>query len=68
MRIDIQPLHRQALWIIACGYFSRDSYRDPGAHILDSLARTERFNRWMADTIRPGWARVFLNWARESAT
>jgi glycosyltransferase involved in cell wall biosynthesis len=42
-----------ALWVIARNYFSRDLYRDPGAHILDSLAGTTRFNRWMADTIRP---------------
>ena len=42
-----------ALWVIVRGYFSRDVYRDPGAHILDSLAGTKRFNRWMADTIRP---------------
>ncbi|MBV9505755.1 MAG: class I SAM-dependent methyltransferase, partial [Acidobacteriia bacterium] len=31
----------------------RDIYRDAGARILDSLARTPRFNHWMADTIRP---------------
>jgi glycosyltransferase involved in cell wall biosynthesis len=42
-----------ALWVILRGYFTRDIYRDPGAHILDSLAGTKRFNRWMADTIRP---------------
>jgi len=42
-----------ALWVILRCYFSRDIYRDPGAHILDSLAGTRRFNRWMADTIRP---------------
>jgi glycosyltransferase involved in cell wall biosynthesis/protein-L-isoaspartate O-methyltransferase len=42
-----------ALWFIIRFYFSRDIYRDPGAHILDSLAGTRRFNRWMADTVRP---------------
>jgi glycosyltransferase involved in cell wall biosynthesis len=42
-----------ALWVILRGYFSRDIYRDPGAHILDSLAGTRRFNKWMADTVRP---------------
>ena len=42
-----------ALWVITRCYFSRDIYRDPGAHILDSLAGTKRFNRWMADTVRP---------------
>jgi glycosyltransferase involved in cell wall biosynthesis len=33
--------------------FRRDIYLDNGARILDALARTPRFNRWMADTIRP---------------
>jgi glycosyltransferase involved in cell wall biosynthesis len=42
-----------ALWVILHSYFSRDIYRDRGAHILDSLAGTRRFNRWMADTVRP---------------
>jgi glycosyltransferase involved in cell wall biosynthesis len=31
----------------------RDIYLDRGARILDALAQTPRFNRWMADTIRP---------------
>jgi glycosyltransferase involved in cell wall biosynthesis len=42
-----------ALWVILRCYFSRDIYADPGAAILDSLASTDRFNRWMADTVRP---------------
>ena len=42
-----------ALWVILRGYFTRDIYVDPGAKILDSLASTKRFNRWMADTVRP---------------
>jgi glycosyltransferase involved in cell wall biosynthesis len=42
-----------ALWVILRGYFTRDIYVDPGAKILDSLAGTKRFNRWMADTVRP---------------
>ena len=42
-----------ALWVIFKCYFSRDIYKDGGAHILNSLAGTRRFNRWMADTIRP---------------
>ncbi len=42
-----------ALWVILRFYFSRDIYTDRGAHILDSLAGTKRFNRWMADTVRP---------------
>jgi SAM-dependent methyltransferase len=42
-----------ALWVILRGCFTRDIYVDPGAKILDSLAGTKRFNRWMADTVRP---------------
>jgi glycosyltransferase involved in cell wall biosynthesis/phospholipid N-methyltransferase len=42
-----------ALWVILRCAFTRDLYTDPGAMILDSLAGTLRFNRWMADTIRP---------------
>jgi glycosyltransferase involved in cell wall biosynthesis len=42
-----------AIWVIIRTWLSRDIYRDPGAHILDSLAGTKRFNRWMADTVRP---------------
>jgi len=42
-----------ALWVILRGYFTRDIYLDRGANILDSLAGTKRFNRWMADTVRP---------------
>jgi glycosyltransferase involved in cell wall biosynthesis len=42
-----------ALWVIVRGYFTRDIYLDGGAKILDSLAGTKRFNRWMADTVRP---------------
>jgi glycosyltransferase involved in cell wall biosynthesis len=42
-----------ALWVIFRFYFSRDIYLEPGAAILDSLAGTKRFNKWMADTVRP---------------
>jgi SAM-dependent methyltransferase len=31
----------------------RDIYQDHGARILDSLAQTPRFNRWLADTVQP---------------
>jgi SAM-dependent methyltransferase len=31
----------------------RDIYRDRGAAMLDAHSETPRFNRWMADTIRP---------------
>ena len=33
--------------------FRRDIYLDRGARILDALAATPRFNRWMAESIRP---------------
>ncbi|MCX6633205.1 MAG: glycosyltransferase [Candidatus Solibacter sp.] len=42
-----------ALWVIVRCCFTRDIYVDKGAKILDSLAGTKRFNRWMADTVRP---------------
>ncbi|HXA49114.1 MAG TPA: bifunctional glycosyltransferase/class I SAM-dependent methyltransferase [Candidatus Acidoferrum sp.] len=42
-----------AMWVILRGWLTRDIYADPGAHILDSLSGTKRFNRWMADVIRP---------------
>lgn len=43
----------QAFFIILRYGLSRDIYVDEGARILDSLAQTPRFNRWMGDTIRP---------------
>jgi SAM-dependent methyltransferase len=43
----------QALFIILRYWISRDTYLDPGAQILDTLAHTPRFNQWMAETIRP---------------
>ena len=49
-----------ALWVILRCYFTRDIYTDRGAHILDSLAGTRRFNRWMADTVRPWIGRQVL--------
>jgi glycosyltransferase involved in cell wall biosynthesis len=43
----------QALYSILHYGLRRDIYCDHGARILDALARTPRFNRWLADTIRP---------------
>ena len=44
----------QALWIIIhFGLLKRDVYKDRSAEILDTLAGAPRFNRWMADTLRP---------------
>ena len=33
--------------------FTGDLYKDPGARTLHALSAAPRFNRWMADTIRP---------------
>lgn len=43
----------QALSTILRYGFTRDIYVDGGAAILDTLSATPRFNRWMADTVRP---------------
>jgi glycosyltransferase involved in cell wall biosynthesis len=40
-----------AMWVILRSWLTRDIYMDPGAHMLDSLSGTNRFNRWMADTV-----------------
>ena len=42
-----------ALFTILYYGLRRDIYQDRGARILDSLAQTPRFNRWLADTIQP---------------
>jgi glycosyltransferase involved in cell wall biosynthesis len=43
----------QAVLVILRYAFSRDIYRGSGGDILDALSGAPRFNRWMADTIRP---------------
>ena len=43
----------QALWVMFRYWMVDDLYRDPGAEILDAFSVAPRFNRWMADTIRP---------------
>jgi glycosyltransferase involved in cell wall biosynthesis len=43
----------QALFVILRYAFTRDIYKDSGPDILHALSRAPRFNRWMADTIRP---------------
>jgi SAM-dependent methyltransferase len=43
----------QAIWVILCYGVTSDLYRDPGAEILDAFSVAPKFNRWMADTIRP---------------
>ena len=43
----------QALWVILRYSLTSDLYNQPGAEILDAFSVAPRFNRWMADTIRP---------------
>jgi glycosyltransferase involved in cell wall biosynthesis len=43
----------QALLVILRFWLIRDIYRERGPEILDVLADAPRFNRWMAETIRP---------------
>ena len=43
----------QALWVMLRCWVSDDLYKDPGAEILDAFSVAPRFNKWMADTIRP---------------
>jgi glycosyltransferase involved in cell wall biosynthesis len=50
----IRPTHAIGI-LFAIFYYGlrRDIYLDDGARILDALAQTPRFNRWMAASIRP---------------
>jgi SAM-dependent methyltransferase len=41
------------VWTILRFSLSGDLYQDPGAKTLHALSAAPRFNRWMADTIRP---------------
>ncbi len=43
----------QALGVMLRCWIADDLYKDPGAEILDAFSVAPRFNRWMADTIRP---------------
>ncbi len=43
----------QALGVMLRFWFTSDLYKDPGAEILDAFSVAPRFNKWMADTIRP---------------
>ena len=45
-----------AVWVLCTVLWyglRRDIYSEGGAGMLDALSQTPRFNRWMADTIRP---------------
>ena len=43
----------EAFWVILKTALSRDIYADQEKGILDAFSGSPRFNRWMADTIRP---------------
>ena len=43
----------EAVWVILKARFTPDIYTDPGFAVLDAMAFTPRFNRWLADTILP---------------
>jgi glycosyltransferase involved in cell wall biosynthesis len=43
----------EAVFVILRYWASSDLYADRGGEILDAFSVTPRFNRWMADTIRP---------------
>jgi SAM-dependent methyltransferase len=43
----------QAFGVIVRFWMSGDIYAEPGQAILDAFSQTPKFNRWMADTIRP---------------
>src|SRR6266849_5399404 len=43
----------EAVWVIFRFAWTKDIYKDEGAETLHALSGAPRFNRWMADTIRP---------------
>jgi glycosyltransferase involved in cell wall biosynthesis len=43
----------EAVWVILRFAWTKDIYKDEGAETLHALSGAPRFNRWMADTIRP---------------
>jgi SAM-dependent methyltransferase len=43
----------QAVAVILKNWVGDDLYKDPGEEILDAFSVAPKFNRWMADTIRP---------------
>ncbi len=43
----------EAVFLILRLVWTRDIYKEPGPQILDSFEAAKRFNRWMADTVRP---------------
>ena len=51
-KIGMKDAFQAVFTILRYGLF-RDIYMDHGAAILDSLAKTPRFNRWMASVVSP---------------
>jgi len=43
----------EQIFVILRFSFTKDIYKDQGAETLHALSEAPRFNRWMADTIRP---------------
>ncbi|MGH9719083.1 MAG: glycosyltransferase [Bryobacteraceae bacterium] len=43
----------EAVWVILRFAVSKDIYKDSGPETLHALASAPRFNRWLADTVRP---------------
>ena len=42
-----------AVWVVVRYGFSNDIYTSTGPEVLNAFAGAARFNRWMADTVRP---------------
>jgi len=42
-----------AFWVILRYWFSSDIYTESGPAILEAFTNAGRFNRWMADTVKP---------------
>ncbi len=52
-KIGFKDACQALLVILYFGLLKRDIYKQRGAEILDTLDAAPRFNRWMADTVRP---------------
>jgi len=52
-----KKIHTRDAWVILFTILrfslTGDLYKDPGARTLHALSAAPRFNRWMADTVRP---------------
>jgi len=42
-----------AFWVILRSWLSNDIYKESGPAMLEALTNAPKFNRWMADTVRP---------------